>query len=274
MPLILQENDALTCPESQRLKVNKRSELRFLSDNIMILTNIAQPRSGSLDLFVISEPNCDTGDAAAMTKVAALSLPDGCFNGISNLIFRSLPAKNEVVRSNDALSDGKPFINSPDSIICVSIEVYDFEVRDVFYTSFVVHPSALLRHVPSASHASTQDVNYIPWSEWARNTTRWCDKASSNKLSFSGQRWLAGNEIWDFNQRRVKQLGKDFAAETDTAHISVVTEPSRSSVNCITDASSLPYVRIVPKQWQYGNICTKCCLDNDRILVCKTVSIY
>ena len=205
----------------------------------MILTNIAHSGSGSLDLFIISEPNGDTGDAAAMTKVAALSLPDMSeYSNIINLMFHTLPAKNGVVCRNDVLIDGKPFINSPDNIICVSIEVYDYEADDMFWTSFVVHPSALLCHVPSASHASTQDVNYIPWSEWARNTIRWCDELSScHDLAFSGERWLAGNEIWDFNQRRVKQLGKDFAAETDTAHISVVTEPSRSSVeNCITDA--------------------------------------
>jgi hypothetical protein len=47
---------------------------------------------------------------------------------------------------------------------------------------------------------------------------------------FSGRRWLAwGMVIWDFNQHHVKRLGKDFVAETETAHISVVTKESHAA---------------------------------------------
>lgn len=49
----------------------------------------------------------------------------------------------------------------------------------------------------------------------------WVDEY--NAPNISGQKLLIDNEIWDFNQCRVKQLGKGFAAGTETAHISVVT---------------------------------------------------
>jgi hypothetical protein len=55
---------------------------------------------------------------------------------------------------------------------------------------------------------------------------------------------VQNEEIWDFNQYRVKQLGNGFAAETELACISVVAEEKRG----LAMIYSLPYVRIMLKQ--------------------------
>jgi len=70
--------------------------------------------------------------------------------------------------------------------------------------------------------------------------------------------WTKGMGIWDFNQHRVKRLGKDFVAETETAQISVVMKESHAAaIDDYYDQSPLPYMRIVPKQFA--------CLDDDGI---------
>ena len=93
-----------------------------------------------------------------------------------------------------------------------------------------------------------QNFHSIPWNEWspsARCTSDWGCRATE----ISGQRMPTGSEIRDFNQYRVERLGRDFAAETETAHVSVVTKESRAKVmSNYASGSSLPYVRTVAKQ--------------------------
>jgi len=93
----------------------------------------------------------------------------------------------------------------------------------------------------------------------ARYVKDWDCKATA----FSGQRWLRWrNEIWDFNQYRVKRLGRGFAAEAETARISVVTKASEIEAlegHIPFYSGSLPYVRTVQERWAFA------CLDDDRI---------
>jgi hypothetical protein len=222
---------------------------RFLSDQIIVTANTKG--DGSLDLFTLPEP---TGDASRspMTKIAQLWLPDiSVMDSLHEITFWNPPAKDGIPRSKhyggNATVSPKPFTNSPDNIIHCCIMVL---TDDEYTFSVIVHSSALLRH------ATPQHFNSIPWNEWspsARFTEAW-------RSQISGQRMLTDNEIWDFNQYRVRRLGRDFAAETETAHISVVIKESRASaMDNDASGSSLPYVRIVPKQWKLA------CLDDDRI---------
>ena len=102
--------------------------------------------------------------------------------------------------------------------------------------------------------------------------TRFVEADNLNQNRFSGQRCLLTlaqhNEILDFNQYRVNQLGRDFKVETEMAHISVVTEESQMTTAFRNKLySSLPYVRIVLKQW--GPPCLSY-LDDDRIFTVGT----
>lgn len=260
----------------QSLKDRGISAFRFLSDKVVVVANKA---TQSLDLFTLPEPHGDASQTPMM-KVASLGLPH--MAPLSDLEFRNLPAKNGVPRSTRQLDNAavyvKPFTESPESIIYV---VFEEHVDRIAYSpSFVVHSSALLYHVPFTSPASLQNDNYIPWSKWGPTITRWSGDESSHAFQICGQRWFVGTffdsqrEIWDFNQYRVKQLGEGFAVETETAHISVVTGLShitRVGSGESYVSSSLPYVKIVPKQRQDY---TFWALDDDRIYAARRVSTY
>jgi hypothetical protein len=225
---------------------------RFLSDEVLVVANNPEFEA-SPDLFTLPKPH-DKG-RTPMMKVAKLFLPEAD-HSVYGLAFCNPPAKNGIPRSNRLVDNAavsiKPFTNSPDNnIIHCSVSLTCDEDD---YFSVIVHSSALLHY------ATPQYFKSIPWEEW--NLFAWCIRDEGCKATdISGQRLLTDNEIWDFNQYRVKQLGKDFAVETETAHISVVTEISRVGViDCDNPIySSLPYVRIVPKRWKTA------CFDDDRI---------
>ncbi|KIM89354.1 hypothetical protein PILCRDRAFT_221771 [Piloderma croceum F 1598] len=226
------------------------SSFRFLSDKVIVVAT-----KGSLDLFTLPEPQDNTGEML-ITKVATLRLP---FNGhsVEHISFCNPPAKNGNPRSKRQAGDTavptKPFANSPDNIIYCYVLVIDGE--QFSSCSLVVHSSALLRY------ATPPAFNYIPWKEWSMITRCVGERVNYNYTNFSGQRWLLprDNEVWDFNQYRVKRLGRDFEAETETAHISVVTEQSCTASIYLDVYSSLPYVRIKSKR--EGLLC----IDDDRI---------
>jgi len=109
--------------------------------------------------------------------------------------------------------------------------------------SLIVHTSTLLRY------ATSQDFEFIRWDEWS-SMARCVDDWAWYATASSGQRWQRENDIWDFNQYRVKRIGRDFSAETPTACISVITKAS--SIEAIMghvpfDSGTLPYVWIVRK---------------------------
>jgi len=58
-------------------------------------------------------------------------------------------------------------------------------------------------------------------------------------------------ELWDFNPYRVRRLGKNFTLESEKASLSVETELSCAKSRGIKEGvySSLPFVKIMPKQW-------------------------
>jgi hypothetical protein len=256
---------------------------RFLSDKVMVVGCRATRDlfSDSLILVTFSELKGDPVQML-MTKVATLCLPKLGYS-LYELKFSNLPAKTRVVsrsrQFDDAVSYVKPFINSPDDIICVDITVDDDYRDDAVFISFIVHSSALLLHVPSTSYANSQDPDddpdgdcgdgpdCVPWDMWGSAATRWSDDGSYDATDICGQRVFTFNGIWDFNQYRVKQLGEGFSAETETACISVITKPSSISIFGEQSMihSSLPYVRIVPKQRPCNTNAFQC-LDDDRIL--------
>lgn len=223
-----------------------------MSDEVIVVANNDE-FGASLDLFTLPKPQ---GDAipTPMMKVAKLCLPKAD-QSIYRLVFCNPPAKNGTPRSNRPLDNAavsiKPFTNPPGNNIIRCWFLGDGSE----HFSAIVHSSTLLRY------ATPQHFKSIPWDEWNSYARCILDQAGSMATDFSGQRFLKGNEIWDFNQYRVKRLGKDFATETKTAHISVVTEISRVGViDCKNPIySSLPYVRIVPKLWEIA------CLDDDRM---------
>ncbi|KIM76495.1 hypothetical protein PILCRDRAFT_91583 [Piloderma croceum F 1598] len=225
---------------------------RFLSDVVIVVADITERYRESLDLFTIS-------DHTPITRVARLWLDDmDCMDDpITTVMFANRAAKNGVVRSNlqiDAEHYIKPFTSLPDNLIYICITS---NFKEELEYAFIVHSLALL------CHAKEQDFDSISWEVWGRMATL----AVSDRYrpaEFCGQRLLMRNgEIWDFNQYRVKRLGKGFAAETELARISVVAEEEKRGLAVIY---SLPYVRIVLKQrlpLRYGTIL---CLDEDHIL--------
>jgi hypothetical protein len=240
----------------QRLNDTAIDAFRFLSDKVIVVANHSEK---SLDLFTLPEPQGDTG-RTPMTKVAKLWLPNTS-HPIIKMRFCNPPAKNGTPHGNRQIDDAaisiKPFTNAPDHIIycCVTTNT---NFTGTF--SLIVHSSTLLHY------ATGQDFNSIPWEEWS-SAARCFSGRTREWTSFSGQQLLGRQtEIWDFNQYHVKRLGKGFAVETETAHISVITKTS--CVYVMDDESfysSLPYVKTVPKRrWVFQ------CLDDDRIFAVST----
>jgi hypothetical protein len=209
-----------------------------LSDKIIAVAKVAE-EVRSLELYTLPEPQGDTG-GTTMTVVARLQLPEtlGCY--VYSLTFCSPPAKNGTPRNNPQFINAavltKPFTNSPDNIIYCCMGVDD--TQESWCISLIVHSSTLLHY------ATLQDFKVIEWDEWSA-MARCVDAWESHATAFSGQRWRRWNEIWDFNQYRVKRLGKDFSVETETARISVITK--KSTIDALYNSGTLPYVRIVPK---------------------------
>jgi hypothetical protein len=224
----------------------------------------------ALELYTLPVPKSDTGPAP-MTKVAALGLPslDEGWR-IARLEFSNLPPKSIVSRMRQQLHDAsifaKPFASaSPDDIISVLVNIHYDGTSDNI--SFVVHSSTLQRHALFISRPILQDT--IPWQMWGPTTTRWFRSVIHSTTNVCGQRCLLKSltswKIWDFNQYRVRYLGPGFAMESETARVSVETEPS-----CVKSLgfkegvySSLPYVKLVLKQLK--NHGTTTILDDDRI---------
>ena len=219
-----------------------------------------------LELFTIPVLTGNAGPAP-MTKILSLGLPrvDDGFR-VSRLDFHHPPIENVFIRDNCLFlyttTDTKPFIStSSDDIIFASLNIgtrygrYD-------NISFVVHSSALLRLIPFPPHERMQ--NTILWESWGPAVTRWHEYGVHGQSHFaSGQRCILRPEfrlgafrrrmweIWDFNPYRVRRLGKNFILESEKASLSVETEPSCAKSRGIKEGvySSLPFVKIIPKQW-------------------------
>jgi hypothetical protein len=204
-----------------------------------------------------------------MTMVARLQLPNtNCH--LYSMTFRSPPAKNGIPRNNqfiNAAVSNKPFTNSPDNIICCSMTVENPE--EFGRVSLIVHSSTLLRY------ATPQDFKIIGWDEW-NSMARCANDWKSRATTFSGQRWLVGNEIRDFNQYRVKRLGRDFSTGTKTARTSVIT--TASSIEALTnytpfDSGTLPFVRIVKNYLHDGRIFSVSIYRSLSLILCPDVII-
>ena len=226
----------------QRLTSNVIDAFRFLSDKVIVVVNAAH-QDEALELYTLPEPQEDTG-GATMTMVARLKLPKTDWP-IYSVTFCSPPTKNGIPRNNhqfiNAAVSTRPFTKSLNNIIYCCMAVNN--TREIECVSLIVHSSTLLRY------ATSQDFKLIWWNEWSP-MARCVDEWECDAIDFSGQQWLRGNEIWDFNQYRVKQLGMDFSVETETARISVITKGPRIKAlgNCAPSYSGiLPYVRIVRK---------------------------
>jgi len=259
------------------LREGRINAFRFLADKVMVVANITGAYTGSFDLFIFSELKDGKG-RTSMVKVVTLLLPVPSNFHIFNLAFGNLPPKSGVARRNhqrnDMVSYNKPFINSSDDIIYVAVSISDVEAMRVIH--FVVHSSALLRHIPPTPFENSQNTDddpyVVPWDIWGPTATRWFYDMPISVASTCAQRQICcPYEIRDFNQYRVKQLGEGFSVETETAHISVITTPSNIRLLEGRDisSSSLPYVKIEPKQWSQYQL-AQMCLDDDRILVMKS----
>ena len=222
------------------------------------------PPTAVLELFTIPVLTCNA-DPVPMTKILSLGLPsvdDGCRVARFDFYHPST-IENVFIRDNCLFSytttDTKPFIStSSDDIIFASLNIgtrggnYD-------YISFVVHSSALLRLIPFPPHGNMQDT--ILWESWGPTVTRWHEDVVRRLSPFaSGQRCILEPgfrpgmgrwELWDFNPYRVRRLGKNFTLESEKASLSVETEPSCAKSRGIREGvySSLPFVKIIPKQW-------------------------
>jgi hypothetical protein len=244
---------------------------RFLSHQVIVIAN---RELAALELFVLSKSNGHTG-TIPVSKVAELALPpidDGCT--LRRLTFSNLPVKDPATRRRRQTHDSsiftKPFTSALPDIIFVFASLMGGDSNDfVSFVSFVVHSSALLSHVPPSSHENLQ--NTIPWHMWGPASTRWFLGPRYSAIEICSQRCLVrglsfgSREIWDFNPYRIGVLGKDFAMESDTARISVESDPSYINVRGLKEAvcSSLPFVKFVPKKWhRYKYVC----LDDDRII--------
>jgi hypothetical protein len=207
-----------------------------------------------------------------MSKVGELKLPpldEGCT--VRRATFENILSKDSVTRKRRQTHDSaiftKPFSSAISDIIFVSLSILSGAGQ--YSLSFAVHSSTLLSHVPSSSHENLE--NTIPWHVWGPTSTRWFPRRLGSPNDVCGQRFLlpgslqGSREIWDFNPYRIHSLGKHFATESDTAHVSVESDPSYITVPGLKGVvcSSLPFVKIVPKNWhRYGATC----FDDDRII--------
>jgi hypothetical protein len=248
----------------QRLRGRGIDAFRFLSNQVLVVANW---RLAALELYTLPVPESDSGPLP-MTKVAALGLPsvnESC--SIAHLHFCNILSKSVVSRMHQQLHDtsifAKPFTSaSPDDIIFVYVDIHS---PGGYYTiSFVVHSLTLQTH----ARAVLQDT--IPWQMWGPTTTRWIYSPIPSRTDICGRRCLlkgpTSMEIWDFNQYRVRCLGQGFVMESEAACVSVVTEPSWVKLYAFEGEvySSLPYVKLVLKQWKDAQYETTC-LDDDRI---------
>ena len=216
-----------------------------------------------LELFTIPVLT-GNGGPTPMTKILSLGLPrvdDDC--RVANLRFYHPPVHiflHDNCLSLKTTTNTKPFISpSSNDIIFASLNI---GTRYGHYDSisFVVHSSALLRLIPFPPHGHMQDT--IPWESWGPTVTR-CHEDVPGLFPFaSGQRcilkpeWRSAAqtrtwELWDFNPYRVRRLGKNFTLESEKASLSVETEPSCTKSRGIKEGvySTLPFVKIIPKQW-------------------------
>lgn len=257
----------------QSLKGQGVDACRFLSNKLMVVGNRTTP---ALELFTLPVLPNDGTCSTPMIKLAALGFPtlaNGC--RLVRMQFCNLPAKNGVARNNnlhDTDIHVKPFIGtSPDDIIYVSLTLTSgpYEVAAI---SFFVHSSAL-RRCARIHAVSLQDT--IPWNQWGPTVTRWHHGGIFPSTRFCGQRCLSpsSHAIWDFNQHRVRRLGKGFVAESETTRLSVETEPSYLNSWVLEKQifSSLPYVKIVPKGWFLRSAT---CLDDDRVFGCRVSDVH
>jgi hypothetical protein len=212
--------------------------------------------TATLKLFNIPVPNENSG-TTSMTKIVTLGLPpvdEGC--RMERFDFYRPPPKNVFIVENrlfhDVTTDSQPFISTSSDILFASFNIQSSWGYDNI--SFILHLSALLRHVPKHPPLYLQDA--VPWQEWGPNVTRWYEATVLQALCASGQRYLfrpdqSSWELWDFNPLRVRRLGKGFRLESETACLSVETEPSCTKSHGIEKGvySSLPFIRLVPKQW-------------------------
>lgn len=241
-------------------------DFRLPLDQVIVVANQSL---AALELYTLPVPKSDTG-LTPMMRIAVLALPS-LEKGwrITRLTFSNCPTKNIVSSEvHDASIFAKPFTSaSPDYIIFITLRVDNgFIFEDV---SFIVHSSTLECHALSVSHAALQDA--IPWQMWGPTATRWCPYPTDPPPNLFGQRYLtdgpSSKEIWDFNQYRVRYLGRGYTVESEAACVSVETEPScATSIGLLGGAySSLPYVKLVLKELvKYGH---GTCLDDDRIFI-------
>ena len=271
----------------QWLKSQGVDDCRFLSNKVMLVGNRTLP---ALELFTLPDVTTDGTYPTPMIKLATLGLPAltkvshvGCME------FSNPPAKNGVASNNhlhDTAIHVKPFIStSHDDIISVCLTV--MELHTLTYVSFFVHSSALRRYAHPNPRVILQDTipwlqwgrtvtqwhrdrNTIPWHQWGPTVTRWHHGGIWPSTRLDGQRYLLPfyQDIWDFNQLRVRHLGKDFVLESKTACLSVETEPSICSPPVFKEPvySSLPYMKIRPKERLFDSWC---CLDDDRVFGCS-----
>lgn len=257
----------------QFLKGQGIDAFRFLSSDAIV---VADRICVALQLFTLPLVNTDAGPKP-LTRIGELGLPP-LNNGfdIGHLVFWNMPGENLVAGNKCLRSDvdtyTKPFIKASDDIISVLVNVRDERGAPglIDNLSFVVHLSALLHHHSSfSSYGNPQDIRVLPWRMWGPPVTRWFDHAYESR-NVCGQRCLLTNlltwKICDFNPYRVRRLGKDFAEESETSRLSVETAMSCVKSDGIKDGvySSLPYVKVAPKQWPLRG---RISLDDDRILI-------
>ncbi|KAM6494493.1 hypothetical protein JOM56_010854 [Amanita muscaria] len=254
--------DWKTGEEIACLKGKGIEAFRFLSNSVMVLVNITPSEStATLELFSISVTNGNLRPTSMM-RIATLQLPfvdNGC--RIARVDFYPpFRVKNPVVHEGrllyDTSIDAKPFTSAQsDNIIFVDINIGSRRGHDNL--SFFVHPSTLLRHIPGPPSRSQGNMwDPIPWEVWGPTATRWFEGGgpiTCGHHSLLKQRYPGGWEIWDFNPYRVRRLGKGFAVENETARLTVETEPSCARSDGIEKGirSSLPFVKVVPKKWDY-----------------------
>jgi hypothetical protein len=247
----------------QCLKGQYIQAFRFLSTSAIVIASVSRSESTAvLELFRLPVTN-GRGRPTPMIKVVALGLPfvdDGYC--IYRVDFYPHGVKNLVISQGkllyNASIDTKPFVNPKfHNIIFVYLGLEGPPGYGHDRMSFVVHHSTLLRYIPpSHSHDNVQAS--IPWELWGPTATRWHEggvlasgQVSCGLRCLLHQRRARRWELWDFNPYRVRRLGKDFVVESESAWLTVETEPSCAKSEGIKNGvySSLPFVKLVPKKW-------------------------